>query len=85
MMTVATAAGVGPIPFRETADEQFRGCARAGDRQAAGARATGDVVLLQRWPELKEIGAVLKVTESRACQLHGQALVQAQSAPVELE
>ena len=24
---------------------------------------------------LKEIGAVLKVTESRACQLHGQALV----------
>jgi RNA polymerase sigma factor for flagellar operon FliA len=24
---------------------------------------------------LKEIGEVLKVTESRACQLHGQALV----------
>jgi len=24
---------------------------------------------------LKEIGAVLKVTESRVCQLHGQALV----------
>ena len=24
---------------------------------------------------LKEVGEVLKVTESRACQLHGQALV----------
>ena len=24
---------------------------------------------------LKEIGAVLKVTESRVCQLHGQALL----------
>ena len=29
---------------------------------------------------LKEIGAVLKVTESRACQLHGQALVRLQGA-----
>ncbi len=29
---------------------------------------------------LKEIGAVLKVTESRVCQLHGQALVRLQGA-----
>ena len=28
---------------------------------------------------LKEIGAVLKVTESRVCQLHGQALLRLKS------
>jgi RNA polymerase sigma factor for flagellar operon FliA len=32
---------------------------------------------------LKEIGAVLKVTESRVCQLHGQALVRLKSRLVE--
>jgi RNA polymerase sigma factor for flagellar operon FliA len=32
---------------------------------------------------LKEIGAVLKVTESRACQLHGQALVRLKSLLLE--
>ena len=29
---------------------------------------------------LKEIGAVLKVTESRVCQLHGQALLRLKTA-----
>jgi RNA polymerase sigma factor for flagellar operon FliA len=32
---------------------------------------------------LKEIGAVLKVTESRVCQLHGQALVRLKARLVE--
>ena len=33
---------------------------------------------------LKEIGAVLKVTESRVCQLHGQALVRLKARLVAL-
>jgi RNA polymerase sigma factor for flagellar operon FliA len=61
-------------PFREAADESFR---------EALARAIGElpereklVMSLYYRDELnlKEIGAVLKVTESRVCQLHGQAL-----------
>ena len=41
-----------------------------------GARVEALVDALNRGDELnlKEIGAVLKVTESRVCQLHGQAL-----------
>lgn len=61
-------------PFRETADDSFR---------EALARAIGELpereklvmsLYYQEEMNLKEIGAVLKVTESRVCQLHGQAL-----------
>ncbi len=61
-------------PFREAADEGFR---------EALARAIADLpererlvmsLYYQEELNLKEIGAVLKVTESRVCQLHGQAL-----------
>ena len=62
-------------PFREIVDEDFR---------KALALAIGELpereklVMSLYYDEelnLKEIGAVLKVTESRVCQLHGQALV----------
>jgi RNA polymerase sigma factor for flagellar operon FliA len=61
-------------PFRETADDSFR---------ESLARAIGELpererlvmaLYYQEEMNLKEIGAVLKVTESRVCQLHGQAL-----------
>src|SRR5262249_41582881 len=62
-------------PFRETAAEQTRAwLVRAID----GLPERERLVMSLYYSEglnLKEIGEVLKVTESRACQLHGQALV----------
>jgi len=61
-------------PFQDAADEEFR---------AALTRAISHLPERERLVmslyysdglNLKEIGAVLEVTESRACQLHGQAL-----------
>ena len=43
--------------------------------EAAQAGVNGYVIKPFTAETLKEIGAVLKVTESRVCQLHGQALV----------
>ena len=62
-------------PFLETADEEFR---QALARAIDGLPEREKLVMSLYYSEglnLKEIGAVLKVTESRACQLHGQALV----------
>ncbi len=62
-------------PFRETADERFRASlAQAIENLPERERL---VMSLYYGDELnlKEIGAVLKVTESRVCQLHGQALM----------
>jgi RNA polymerase sigma factor for flagellar operon FliA len=65
----------GADPFADVTDSGFR---------AALARAIQDLPERERLVmslyyddelNLKEIGAVLKVTESRVCQLHGQALV----------
>jgi RNA polymerase sigma factor for flagellar operon FliA len=65
----------GADPFADVSDSGFR---------AALARAIQDLPERERLVmslyyddelNLKEIGAVLKVTESRVCQLHGQALV----------
>lgn len=65
----------GADPLLETHDTAFR---------EALANAIGDLPERERLVmslyyddelNLKEIGAVLKVTESRVCQLHGQALV----------
>jgi RNA polymerase sigma factor for flagellar operon FliA len=71
----AAAAEGGADPFRETADDGFR----ASLAQAIeGLPERERLVMSLYYSEglnLKEIGAVLKVTESRACQLHGQALV----------
>lgn len=62
-------------PFREVADEGFR-AALTGAIEALPERER--LVMSLYYSDglnLKEIGAVLKVTESRVCQLHGQALV----------
>ncbi|MGA7539530.1 MAG: RNA polymerase sigma factor FliA [Steroidobacteraceae bacterium] len=73
--TTAAAAEDTADPFRETAEEGFReALAKAID----GLPEREKLVMSLYYSDglnLKEIGAVLKVTESRACQLHGQALV----------
>ena len=61
-------------PFRDAADEQFRA---ALARAIAGLPERERMVMSLYYSDglnLKEIGAVLDVTESRVCQLHGQAL-----------
>jgi RNA polymerase sigma factor for flagellar operon FliA len=62
-------------PFRDTADEQFR----ASLAQAIENLPERERLVMSLYYgddlNLKEIGEVLKVTESRACQLHGQALM----------
>jgi RNA polymerase sigma factor for flagellar operon FliA len=72
--TAATAEGAAD-PFRETAEDGFR---EALAQAIEGLPEREKLVMSLYYSEglnLKEIGAVLKVTESRACQLHGQALV----------
>lgn len=72
--TAATAAGPAD-PFAEAADERFR---VALTRAIEGLPERERLVMSLYYSDglnLKEIGAVLKVTESRVCQLHGQALV----------
>jgi RNA polymerase sigma factor FliA len=73
----ATAAAAPDLadPFREIADEDFRG---ALAEAIEGLPEREKLVMSLYYGDelnLKEIGAVLKVTESRVCQLHGQALV----------
>lgn len=73
--TAGSAADAQADPFRDTVDEGFR--------HALGAAIDGlpereKLVMSLYYNDelnLKEIGAVLGVTESRVCQLHGQALV----------
>jgi RNA polymerase sigma factor FliA len=75
-LTIATAAAAETIdPFQETADEGFRG---ALIQAIEGLPEREKLVMSLYYSDelnLKEIGAVLSVTESRVCQLHGQALV----------
>jgi len=62
-------------PFREVAEEGFRDALA----QVIGALPEREKLVMSLYYgdglNLKEIGVVLKVTESRVCQLHGQALV----------
>jgi RNA polymerase sigma factor FliA len=62
-------------PFRETADDQFRGALAQAIEQLPERERLLMSLYYSDGMNLKEIGEVLKVTESRACQLHGQALV----------
>lgn len=61
-------------PFAEIVDDNFR----AALIQAIGELPEREKLVMSLYYgddlNLKEIGAVLKVTESRVCQLHGQAL-----------
>jgi len=62
-------------PLRDTQDAKFREALIA----AIGELPERERLVMSLYYDdelnLKEIGAVLKVTESRVCQLHGQALV----------
>ncbi len=72
--TTAAAAADSADPFRETADEVFRAAlARAIDSLPEREKIVMSLYYTDEL-NLKEIGAVLNVTESRVCQLHGQAL-----------
>jgi RNA polymerase sigma factor FliA len=71
----ATALDEAADPFREVADEGFRvALAQAIDTLPERERLVMSLYYSDGL-NLKEIGAVLKVTESRVCQLHGQALM----------
>ena len=71
----ATALDEAADPFREVADEGFRAAlAQAIDTLPERERLVMSLYYSDGL-NLKEIGAVLKVTESRVCQLHGQALM----------
>ena len=71
---VGGAASDGIDPFRDAVDEDFRAAlAQAIDGLPERERLVMSLYYSEEL-NLKEIGAVLKVTESRVCQLHGQAL-----------
>jgi RNA polymerase sigma factor for flagellar operon FliA len=79
----ATAPDDNADPFREVADEGFRASlAHAIDALPERERLVMSLYYSEGL-NLKEIGAVLKVTESRVCQLHGQALVRLKARLVE--
>lgn len=62
-------------PFLDASDEDFRAAlVKAIDELPERERLVMSLYYDDEL-NLKEIGAVLKVTESRVCQLHGQALV----------
>lgn len=72
--TAATVADQGTDPFRDTVDDEFRSALVA---EIGGLPEREKLVMSLYYDDelnLKEIGAVLGVTESRVCQLHGQAL-----------
>jgi len=75
----AAAAQDSADPFRETADAGFRAAlARAIDTLPEREKLVMSLYYSDEL-NLKEIGTVLKVTESRVCQLHGQALMRLKS------
>lgn len=62
-------------PFREIVDADFRKALAAAIDELPEREKLVMSLYYDEELNLKEIGAVLKVTESRVCQLHGQALV----------
>jgi len=62
-------------PFAHAADEEFRAALTAAIERLPERERLVMSLYYERELNLREIGAVLKVTESRVCQLHGQALV----------
>jgi len=68
-----------PDPLEETVDDSLRLAVIAAiDRLPERERLVLSLYYEQEL-NLKEIGAILKVTESRVCQLHGQALLRLKS------
>lgn len=62
-------------PFADATEEGFRAALAAAIRELPERERLVMSLYYDDELNLKEIGAVLKVTESRVCQLHGQALV----------
>jgi RNA polymerase sigma factor for flagellar operon FliA len=66
-------------PFRDVVDEDFR----AALSEAIGGLPERERLVMSLYYDdelnLKEIGAALRVSESRICQIHGQALVRLQA------
>jgi len=65
----------GPDPFSQIADDGFRKALANAIEELPERERMVMSLYYDDELNLKEIGAVLKVTESRVCQLHGQALV----------
>jgi RNA polymerase sigma factor for flagellar operon FliA len=71
----AHAADEGPGPAEQLEEDEFRGALAAAIR---GLPEREQLVLSLYYDDelnLREIGAVLDVSESRICQIHGQAMV----------
>lgn len=62
-------------PFLDATEEGFRASLAAAIKELPERERLVMSLYYDDELNLKEIGAVLKVTESRVCQLHGQALV----------
>jgi RNA polymerase sigma factor for flagellar operon FliA len=62
-------------PFRDASEEGFRAALAQAIKELPERERLVMSMYYDNELNLKEIGAVLKVTESRVCQLHGQALV----------
>lgn len=65
----------GADPFMDATEEGFRAALAAAIQDLPERERLVMSLYYDDELNLKEIGAVLKVTESRVCQLHGQALV----------
>jgi RNA polymerase sigma factor FliA len=65
----------GPGPFDHIEDEGFRGALAAAIDQLPERERLVLSLYYDDEMNLREIGAVLEVSESRVCQIHGQALV----------
>jgi RNA polymerase sigma factor for flagellar operon FliA len=72
---ISRTADDGPDPFSHIADEGFRRALATAIEELPERERMVMSLYYDDELNLKEIGAVLKVTESRVCQLHGQALV----------
>jgi RNA polymerase sigma factor for flagellar operon FliA len=69
----------GPDPLEETVDDSVRRAVVAAIERLPERERLVLSLYYEQELNLKEIGAVLKVTESRVCQLHGQALLRLKS------
>jgi RNA polymerase sigma factor for flagellar operon FliA len=74
-ITAASMTEAAPDPFREVADEAFRGALA----REIGALPEREKLVMSHYygngRTLKEIGRILKVTEARVWQVHGRALL----------
>jgi RNA polymerase sigma factor for flagellar operon FliA len=71
---VGGAISDGIDPFRDAVDEDFRAALAGAINELPERERLVMSLYYSEELNLKEIGAILKVTESRVCQLHGQAL-----------